>query len=397
MGQHIVMVVGGYYPNPSPTGKCAEQYISLIHKEHEVDVVCIGRKSRVQEEYAGKRIRQVASPYVIFQDKLKENMELLYQISKLPIRFLNLFRHPNNLHWYLKYAYQKLKEIQSQNPINVIFSVGAPIAAHCSVAKFKKEFPNVRWITYSVDSYAAQNGNKKKFINFERDVLSQADHNFLSDEIYKNSPFLYDGFSEKVTSLPYLLPKMPDVEKTEIFERGKIHCVYAGSFYQKIRNPKFLLDIFMLMERNIILHLYCTSDCNELIDAAVSSSNGRIIRHKPVGPDEIFQIYEAADILVNVGNSLPEFKPSKTFEYIATGKPILDIHYDGLRDSVLEKYPFVFQVANSTNPKDVEKYILAFLLTNAGKRVDINVIHEIYSKYTESNIRSILLEHFMSE
>ena len=45
------MIVGGYYPEPSPTGKVADQYISLIQDDYDVEVLCIGKKSFHNYEY----------------------------------------------------------------------------------------------------------------------------------------------------------------------------------------------------------------------------------------------------------------------------------------------------------------------------------------------------------
>ena len=42
--------------------------------------------------------------------------------------------------------------------------------------------------------------------------------------------------------------------------------------------------------------------------------------------EDIIRIYQEADILVNIGNSIDNQMPSKIFEYISTGKPILNFY-----------------------------------------------------------------------
>ena len=39
---------------------------------------------------------------------------------------------------------------------------------------------------------------------------------------------------------------------------------------------------------------------------------------------------QQANILVNLGNSIYEQKPSKLYEYASTGKPIVNVHYQGI-------------------------------------------------------------------
>lgn len=397
MKKHLVSIVGGYYPTPSPTGKCAEQYLSLVQDEYDTDVICIARLVNKDFQFNKKNIYPVSNWYVDFQNRLKVNKcwKIVHIVSKIPKHFLKHFRHPNNLHWYVKAAYRRLDEIHSKEPIDILFSVGAPMASHCAAFKFKQKHSNVRWVTYSVDSYAAQNNNRVKFCEFEKYILSQADHNLLSEEIYNNSGFIFDGCEDKFTTIRYLLPEIPErCSSKQYFDRSKLNLVYAGSFYRKIRNPQFLLDIFASIPDEYVLHLYCTSDCDAVIDNAVLESKGKIIRHVTVNPDEIMDIYSEADVLVSVGNSLPEFKPSKTFEYIATGKPILNIHYNGLKDEVLEQHPCVLQLCNEDDVTLAVNKVQQFCEDSRKKVIDRIDLKRIYKKYTAESIRDILTNTF---
>lgn len=392
--KHLVMLVGGYYPNPSATGKCAEQYISLIQDEYEVDVICIASLGMPLEgEYNGKNIHRISCKYHTWQNhlQLKEKMNL-YKISKIPIHIANRFRHPNNLYWYIDAAYNQLEAIHSDKPIDFVFSVAAPTAAHCAAKKFKELHPNIRWVAYTVDSYAAQNKNKKRFTDFEKSLLRKADYNFLSEEIYQNSSFLYQGGEERFERLPYRLPDIKIATKAScFFDHTKINVVYAGSFYRKIRNPRFALDVFRCMPDDIVLHLYCTSDCDDIINEIVRNSGGKIIRHATVDSDTILKIYSSADILLNVGNSLPEFKPSKTFDYIATGKPIINIYYPGCKDEVLEKYQLMLQVCNLSCKQDAVKQIESFISNIGEAKVDDDEIKALYRCHLSDEIRRKLL------
>lgn len=391
MKKHLAMIVGGYYPTPSPTGKCAEQYVSLIQDDYEIDVVCIARSDDKSYVYNKKNVYPAGCSYVYFQKEIENKLRFLHTGSKALLRIWNSVHQPNNLYWYVNAAYKKLEAIHSNKPIDVIFSVGAPMAAHCAAMQFKALHPEVRWVTYSVDSYAAQNKNKKRFRNYEKGVLGKSDYNLLSEEIYNNSPFLYDDFEDRVGTLPYLLPAIRhEMSHNHYFDSSKTNFVYAGSFYKKIRNPSFLLEAFMHTREDAVLHLFCSSDCDELINQAVTTSHGKIVRHGIVGPDEIADVYAEADVLVSVGNSLPEFKPSKTFEYIATCKPILNIYYNGLRDDVLENYPMSLQLCNSAEAILSAKEIDEFISISAGKMVLEDEIKTRFKKYMTDSIHTIM-------
>ncbi len=393
MKKHLIMIVGGYYPSPSATGRCAEDNIQLIQEQYDIDVICLSRTDNLEYEYGGKKVFPVGNRYTHLQHILRSSgTKILYRILKAPVYIMDCFRNPNNLNWYVKAAYKKLEDIHSAKPIDVIFSVGAPMASHCAAMRFKSVHPEVRWVTYSVDSYAAQNKNKKRFIEFEKSVLAKSDYNLLSEEIFNNSKFLYVDYQERVGTLPYLLPTMRHkTSQNHYFDSAKINLAYAGSFYKNIRNPAFLLNTFMQTNDEAVLHLFCSSDCDDLIDQTVVNSQGKIVRREMVGSDEIADVYSEADMLVSVGNSLPEFKPSKTFEYIATGKPILNIYYSGLKDDVLENYPLSSQICNSEEIKSAAEKMNEFILNCAGKKVSEEAIKSKFKKYMPENIRTIML------
>ena len=394
MKKHLIMIVGEYYPTPSATGRCAEDFIQLIQEQYDIDVICVSRADNNEYGYKGKRVFPVGNWYSHLQHTLRNNgkTKILYRIVKAPVYFMDCFRNPNNLHWYVNAAYKKLEAIHSDKPIDVIFSVGAPMASHCAAMNFKAYHPVVRWITYSVDSYAAQNKNMKRLKKKKKGVLGKSDYNLLSEEIYTNSPFISDAFTDRVGTLPYLLPAIRHHEMSHenYFDSSKTNFVYAGSFYKEIRNPTFLLETFMHTREDAVLHLFCSSDCDELIDQAVSTAHGKIVRHGMVGPDEIADVYAEADVLVSVGNSLPEFKPSKTFEYIATCKPILNIYYNGMRDDVLENYPISLQICNSAEAILSAKEIDEFISISVGKMVLEDEIKIRFKKYMPESIHTIL-------
>ena len=392
MKKHLVLVVGSFYPNPSPTGKCAEAYVDLLKDKFDITVVCLADMDRVPYEYKDKQVYPTAGWYTLLQHRLKKNAPALLQnIAKIPVHLRQGFTQPNNLYSYVKAARMQLENVHKRRPIDVVLSVAAPMAAHVAAYKFRNKHPNVRWITYTVDSYAAQNKGSIKAHQFETNILSQCDCVLLSEEIYEANPNLYESFVEKCKPLPYLMPptqlRLGDVQ---YFSKDKVNLVYAGRFYKSIRNPEYLLQLALEMDDNCVLHLYCRSDCESMIDGYVSRSAGKIVRHTPVSVEEIQQIYKQADILVSVGNNTPEFKPSKTFEYIASGKPILNIYYEGLCDTVLERYPLALQLQrDGMMKKDVETLSL-FVKGQGNKFLSEREINELFQEHSGSNIKSIL-------
>lgn len=396
MKKHLVMIVGKFYPNPSPTGKCAEAYIDLLKDEFDISVICLAETNREAYEHNGKQVFPAANSYTLFQHRLEQKKapELLKKLAKIPVHLRQKFTQPNNLYSYVAAAQKRLEKLHRQRPVDVVFSVGAPMAAHTAASRFRKKHPQVRWVTYTVDSYAAQNKRSRCYesaMAYESHILAQSDFVLLSEEVYDNNPALYDTFQEKCGPLPYLMPPTPQAaEDVQYFDPDQTNLVYAGRFYKNIRHPEYLLQLAQEMDDGCVLHLYCRSDCDGLIDDYVERSAGKILRHEPVSVDEIQRIYTQADVLVNVGNNTPEFKPSKTFEYIASGKPILNIYYEGQFDDVLARSPLTLQLGRDLPVREAAARLRAFLQTTGGKTLPREKIDELYPSNSAKQITRIL-------
>lgn len=397
MRKNVVLLLGNYYPEPSPTAKCAENYISLFADEFDIDVISYANTDRKMFMFAGKHIHPVAPKLTIFQHRIDKIM-MLYPVLfaiKFFTHIFNKFHCLNNLRGYKKSAYRELDKLNQSKVIDIIFSIGSPMAAHCAAYNFKMNHPFVRWVTYSADSHAAQNNNKPKMVKFEREILSAADYNLLSEEIYNNNEVLYKGLEYKFGTLPYLLLINNEISSKNFqFEQNRVNLVYAGTFYKKIRNPEFLLRLIKYLDDDVVLHLYCRSDCDGLINRYVNASKGKIVRYETVSSNEIKQIYTAADFLVCVGNNLPEFKPSKTFEYIATGKPIINIYYPNFKEEEFDKYPAAIQLCNIEKLEKARETLRNFIIRFKDTCISQEILSTIYSKNSNKNIRAILAAAF---
>ena len=392
--KHMVILCGSYYPTPSATGVCADIYAQLFLDNYDIDVIC-GTSCGSLDSYMhnNKSVHPIGTCYVRIQKWMaQKHVKLLLQLSKIPAHILGHFRHPNVLYWYISSAYKELVKINRNRPIDVIMSFGAPIASHAAAAKFKGCFPYVKWIALSFDSYGAQNSNNEACCNFEKRLLDKADHVFVSEEIYKNCGHLINDGSTKYTPLPYLVvPHIKRDFKSNIkFTNGSINFVYAGSFYRELRNPRFLLSLFMELPSSYILHLFCTSNCDDIINHYVKISKGRIIRHPVISQQEVLDVYSMADVLINVGNNSSQFKPSKTFEYMSTLKPIINIYYKGFYDESLAQYPKCLQICNDSEVDTSASDIIRFVDENKGTQVQLEQLNILLGKHGPDNIAKIL-------
>lgn len=358
--KHLVVVTGWYYPAPSPTGYCIAQIIKHLKGKFRISVICYDQTSRVNGSF-----KQIDGVDLYFLSNFRLRLRALslerlalgnrsslascsykctLALSRMLRAFTSIWAWPTSESWYMNKAWDLLREIDSHNQVDVLITVSNPFEAHMCGLKFKLYRPDVTWISYSLDHFTNAHAHHRYFfskklknklnVHFERRVFETADFNFVTHEL---QPWYYEitkDMSHKMQAISFPLLDFPDKEAGPCVlsrYKGKINLVYAGTLYKRIRNPEYLLRLIAnLNNEDIVLHLFVQGDCMEIINRYVRGSNGRIVVHGMVSKNEMQSIMQQANILVNLGNSIYEQKPSKLYEYASTGKPIVNVHYQGI-------------------------------------------------------------------
>lgn len=391
MKKRLAVLCGVYYPEPSPTGLCAKKFVDLLKEDFDIDILCISGNGTAETVCPedGVVIHTLTCRRLTNEMRtagLEKKILHLIGAAQIKLRLLG------NLSWLRKAYNDKLCELNADRPLDAVFSICSPFAAHIAASDYKVAHPTVHWCAYTVDPYATKNRIRPIGVSLprlcavERKTLLKADSLLLSEEIYRHRADLYAGHPD-CQPLPYLLPKLgcADGERT-YFDKDDINCVYAGRFYADIRNPETMLKAFSaLTDSKIKLHLFSVG-CEEIV-ARYQTQCPNILVHDRVPHDKIPEVYRDADILVNVSNTAEEFLPSKTFEYIALCKPIVDF-CDGVENRELSRYPLCLQIRPGS--ADASAAVEEFAVQNKEKSVSETQISEIYRKNTKACVKEAL-------
>lgn len=394
MKKHLVIICGVMYPNASATGICAQRFAELLSSDYEIDIICIASDmNTVAVEYNSEiRIHALSGGAMWMEAHSKGVLKKLSHLyGQIQIKTIFL----GNMRWFVNAALKKMEEIDRISKIDIVFSVCSPLSAHCAALKFRDSHCAIRWVAYTVDLYAIPERIRPFFYTLEKlskkelRILQCADAVFVSEEIYTNHSEIVANLNN-VERLPYIIPEQEIIEdESKSLEEDHIDCVFAGSLYKELRNPEVMLDIFSRMtDKRIKLHLYCTG-CDDLVMKYSSNCNS-IIAHGRVTYEEIQRVYQKADVLVNIGNANSDFIPSKTFEYIAIGKPIVNFYYGMEPDSVLRKYPLAFHISNTTMQSNICR-IEKFLEINRDKVLLRKEVEDLYPQNSSSYVKQLLV------
>lgn len=277
---------------------------------------------------------------------------------------------------------RELSNLLRKNKYDVIIGLSTPYSIVRALAGVRTEGKKV---IYELDPYFTNYmvKNKKKALKEEKRVLSKIDLAIMTDLIYNENQTneLYT-FKEKMKWLNYPnIRRIPllNVSEEIKFDAEKINCCFVGNFYDEIRNPQLMLELFYNMKNpDIVLHIIGGGSAQDIVMHYKKIMGNRLILHGVKPLKTALYCMQKADILVSLNNNVKNQLPGKIFDYISVGKPILNFYQISECQSLkyMERYPLVLNIdlKRKQDVMDIED----FCIDNKGKCVPYEKIEKLF-------------------
>ena len=194
-----------------------------------------------------------------------------------------------------------------------------------------------------------------------------------------------------------IIPHLVDIEKLYANVENKLCCLsiektpkrainllYIGGFHRGIREPDLLFDVVKELNKSK-RHTFIVNIFGPENGFNLSPSDCPYIVYKGIAEREnAFQLMREADVLVNVDNKKCVMVPSKIVEYIGTGRPIINLHSEGLRHSAMQNYAdhgFAMFFSRNDLLSGGAKSVEEFILTRAGLIASLDVVNKVLDGY----------------
>ncbi len=380
----FLVISDEFYPYENASTNCLLKVLQqLVDFGHDVTVLCCGYDKSIptEEIYKGCKIKRIyASKYLPYcynnfpfkQDKIYKRF--FYFALMFYARIAK------------KHGYKKLyNSIKQDQKFAYILSVHCPHKNHEIAYKIVKK--EDKWILYNFDPYVFNYHITKNiaFRKLKEKKWAKKTYKVVCAEgiLEENDRKNYKSFN-KSPKLSLLLPNFNiDWNDYKEPQGNKTILRYTGAFYNEIRNPDYLISLLKDLDPDKFSVEFYGACCNYLKENYAQLPE--CFKLKGTVPvEECHKLVETADILINLGNGCPNQIPSKTFEYIATGNPILNIYYIETDPSLpyLNRYPNILNLKQGQNIKP--ETLKNFLETT--EKISKKHIAELYNDITTEEI-----------
>lgn len=282
--------------------------------------------------------------------------------------------------------YKKLIEIHAEQ-YDYIISISGRYDATMAVLRFCKKH-EVKMILYQVDPCASNKiydaKSKKKRACFEKSLISKSTAVFTTPIIYKECHYDVNDIEGKI--VPVEFPLIIPMAGRHVYKTPK-RCVFLGSFYAGIRDPSFTLDVFTTLVKRHKAELWFIGPTESILNDEQSKIGIKCFGRRTI--EECNDYMDEADCLINIGNRINNQVPSKIFDYISTGKPIINIC--AINDDpcipYLSKYPLALTIYEGDERASTK--VEAFL-ESLNNILNNREIEEIYQECTPNYVVDVM-------
>ena len=277
------------------------------------------------------------------------------------------------------------------DPLDAIVSTMEPYPAADAAARIHCK----NRILYLMDPPACiSNGQSTPYRNRRlKKILAR--HNVILTTPFIRAALIENGFNqfeERIVPVGFPLIERHDIRANTIDSR--IHLLFCGWLYSDIRSPKYFLDILSRLDERFVV-TFMGRECEKLAERFDIQTKAELIT-LPQQPYEVaLQAMADADIMINIGNSVPVHMPSKTLEYINTGKPFVNFYKmdDCPTLYYTNRYPLCLNISEKdANLDAAARRFIDFCVENKGKTVDRDYIEREYEDCTPRYIAQKILD-----
>lgn len=380
----LLIMTGPLFPQPGNNtnliGKLIPHFLAAGHEAHLFSTAFGTDEERLPQECFGLPVHWATDRKRDWKRKL-----LFPAISKVidPDGFSDALQ--------VQILLRELKELRGQFPFDAVISTSEPYP----MAAAASQLSAVNKLLYVMDPPACVSGGEETaYRNWALPMILK------KQDALVTTPFIREALGKNGYALPALTESVgfPMITRnsTEGKTRndGRIRLLFCGWLYSDIRSPHYFLDIVSRLDERFEV-TFMGKECELLRERFLIETKATIVTLPNQPYETALQAMADADVLINIGNSVPVHMPSKTLEYINTGKPMVNFYKfaDCPTLYYTKRFPLALNLYEGDKDLDAaEKRFIRFCEENIGKTVERSYIESEYADCTPKYIADRICE-----
>ena len=385
----ILIVSHQFLPHISPrTTRWSLLIDELIDRGHEVTVLSGTKPDNIQKKYkhlyfGNKEISSNIS-------RIRKNSQnssngfikkIIYSVLKKIYRFIfKTFSWPDYAMLWVITILKNKKHIK--NDYDVIISVSLPFTSHLCAYIIHKKI-QVDWFMDIGDPFTLKldSPENNKFIysflnNFyERKFYQTASKIiFTHEEVAKLHQSKFNIDSTKITigyPIASISKETITIARNFNYALTPFKIGYFGAFTKSVRDPKnYLSNIANHFDENFEHEWYINEESKKFFNSVKNVSSHKF--HDIVPREQAIKVMTTEiHVLLSIGNLNKYQLPSKVFEYLSLGKPVL--HFAEIREDPLYKFESSFENLNIINAETTSEEIKMYFQNIKKNNFNLNI------------------------
>ena len=330
---------------------------SVIHEmlKDGNEVVCLSESDTVKAyDYQGVQVYTIKQG---LHSALQKKGKPLGRILETLLECVFYFSYPSYDKPAEKRMYHRICELNQRYHFDCIYAVYRRYTNVGAVLKFKKRYPASKCGVLFFDLLEAV--RPRLFTKHSYSMICRKQYRRIgniADKVFVPNDGKCDYWDLLPESKREMLYYPGFLRRKNIRAAGsgtsgkgrKIIMIFAGTLDLTYRNPTPLFEVLKelkVLGYMVTLKLYVKGNCGSLIEKAKNNMQIDIIQKELIDKEQLLTEYQYADVLINLSNHMIKATPSKVFELISTGKPVLNFVFD--QDDSTKAYFDQYSMAHS--------------------------------------------------
>lgn len=227
----------------------------------------------------------------------------------------------------IELTWKTYKYLKKKSDFDLLITVGHPHTIHWGAAfAWTKKMKSKVWVADCGDPFMGNPHIKAPFYfkYFERYFCKKVD--FITIPIEGAREAYYKDFHDKIKIIPQGLNIEKYTEGLEYKKNEVPTFIYAGSFYNELRDPKHFFEYLEHLKTPFRFVIYTNN--SSLIKPYIENLKEKVEVRSYISRTEIIKEFAHADFLINFGNQSSVQLPSKLIDYSLSERPVLNISND---------------------------------------------------------------------